>query len=390
MANILERKSVFAAKKETVYGTDPGSWVAADAIAADEGLEMPSYNPDMQDRNVLRNSFFKLPQVRGAETDVSGNVTMELAGKGTTGGAPESSVLWESAIGAVSTIAGSSTTTTGSTTTVVELTTGGVAAGSFVVGDVIVVQDTTNAFGVTWITGIATDALTVSPALGVAPPTGMTVSRASTLYKPALTEQVSFYAKFWQGDTYVYGFPGCKVSQLTMDFTTGEIIRPQFTFGAQKTLAGVAQASATGLGGAATYDGQDPLVAVLMEFEIGGTVYNVSNASLEITNEHYKSLAVTTEGITEIIRTGGMISGSFSLEMEDIQPETDFRADTTAALRIAAVRSSVGNAVAISMPAIRYTGTPKSVDSGIYKYDIAYTALAPSGVDANTINVSFL
>jgi hypothetical protein len=390
MANILERKSVFGAKKESTFGVDPGSWVPADGIAAEEGLDVPSYNPDMQERNVIANSFFAKPKIRGAETDVSGSVQLELAGSGSAAGAPESAVLWESAIGATSALTGNAAETVGgSTTTALELDTGDVAADSIVVGDVVFVQDATNGFSVTWVTAIATDQLTVSPALAIAPGTGVPVHRACTRYNPHLTEQVSFYTKFWQGDTFLFEVPGCKVSSLTIDFTTGEIIKPTFNYNGQKTEAGVAETSATGLGGAATFDAQDPLVAVLMEFEIGGSVYAVSNASLEITNEHYKSLAITTDGITDILRTGGMISGSFSLEMEDLAPETAFRADTTAVLRIAAARSVVGNAVAFELPEIRYTAAPKTVDSGIYKYDMSFDCQSPSNVDANTIRVSF-
>jgi len=386
--SILERKSTFAAKKESAYSVDPGSWAAADAIAVLEGLEVPSYAPDVQERNVIRNSMFNLPGVRGAEMDVGGNASLELHGSGTPGTAPESSILWESAVGAVSTVAGTGTTASGSTTTSIELGTG--EGATFSVDDAIVIQDGTNGYTVTWVTGISTDTLTVSPACATAPAAGVTVSRAATLYQPTMNEQSSFYVKFWQGDTYRYDVPGCKVSQLTMDFTTGEIIKPQFTYSGKNTVAGVAQAAATGLGATPAYDDTDPLVAVLMAFELGGSTLAVSNAAFEVNNEHYKTTAVTTSGISKLSRVKGAISGSFSLEFENTDIETAFRADTPAVLKLAAVKSVSGNAVAVRIPEIRYTAAPKSIDSGIYKYDVTWAAAAPSGVDANAIFLSFL
>jgi len=387
--SILERKSVFAAKKESSYGVDPGSWVAADAIAVLEGIEVPSYTPDIQERNVIRNSMFSLPSVRGAETDVSGNITVELHGNGVTAGAaPESSILWESGIGSVATVAGTGTTEAACTTTSIILGAG--EGATFAVDDAIIVQDAVNGYSVAWVTGISTDTLTVSPACSGAPAAGVTVSRAATLYRPTLNDQVSFYTKFWQGDTYRYDIPGCMVSQITMDFTTGEIIKPQFGYSGKNTAAGTTQDAATGLGGSPAYDDADPLVAVSMAFEIGGSTFAVSNAAVEISNEHYKRLAVTTSGIQNMSRVKGKISGSFSLEVEDLTIETAFRSDTTAVLKLAALKSVAGNAFAVRIPEIRYTAVPKTLDSGIYKYDVTWEAAAPSGVDADAIFISFL
>jgi hypothetical protein len=372
MAEYLEARSVLGIKKEATYGTDP-TLAAADLIEHNEGVAIPTYNPEMQDRAVIRDTFSTLAQVRGAELNAEGTLNFELHGSGTPATPPETDPLWEAAIG----VGNSSTASAvASATSATEFTVTATEGSNFAVGDAVLIDPAGGggtAYEVAWITVIATDTLTVSPALSATPAVAAAVG-AGYHYKLNKAELESFYLKYWKqnpdGSEYVRtGAAGCKISQLAMSMATGEIIVPAFNFMAKNTLVPNDSSDAVPTG--PSYDTTDPLVATLMVVTIGGVTYDVSDVAFEINNELFKRTAVTTSGITKVIRTKRQVQGSFSLLYENKTIEDALRADTRAELVLVA-GSAAGNMFAVRFPTIRYIETPVTVDSRLFKYDVSF------------------
>lgn len=354
------------------YGVDP-TIAAADIIEFNDDSNIPRYKPDMQERNVVRNTYSQMAKVRGAELNAEGALNLELHGSGTAGVAPEASPLWECALGEKNVSTASTThATTACTTTTLELVTSGGAG--FKVGDAVLINgaDLTVAVSgveVAWVTSITDDELTVSPAFSSVPKISVAVG-AGVHYKLGKNDLKSFYMKYWQGDANLYASSGCKVQSVSIGMTTGEIIKPAFAFMAKDTKAPTDEAYSLG---APSYDDQDPLVALMMAVRIAGVTYHVSDLSIELANEIYKRTSVTTSGIQKGIRTARTVSGSFSLLYENKDIEDAFRADTTAEL-IAVAGDTAGNVFGLRLGKIRYTETPVSVDSGLFKYDVSFEA----------------
>lgn len=361
------------------YAADP-TIAAADVIefVSPFGLE-----PDRAEieRNVIRDTFDDLASVQGDES-VAGDITVELKGSGTPGTPAETDPLYHCAVGErrVST---ASATVSGSTTGLVELDTAdGV---NHRVGEAIMLDPTaggTGAYEVTFVTAIVSDQLAVSPALSVAPPTGRAIA-AGVHYTVSKNELKSFWCNFWRGDVTLEVYKGCKVNSLTMEFRTGQPVNPRFSVKAKETAAPTS--AAYGLG-TPTYDSTDVHIARYMVVKVGGVLYPVSDISFTLTNDLYEQKAVTTAGLQKLLRTRRQVTGSFSMVYENKDIETAFRNGTTAELIIVSSKGDAaltpGNTFAIRMPKIRYTKAGKTVDSGIFKWDIPFKAVLTLGEDS--------
>lgn len=322
--------------------------------------------------------------IRGAEFEAGGGLSIELHGSGTPATAPDSDVLWECAMGVKNTSsAGVTHATTVSTATTVELVSGDGA--NFAVGDAILIDPTGGTtYEVVWVTAIATDQLTVSPAMSSIPGAGVDVG-AGVHYKLSTAELKSFWGSLWLGDQERYDFPGSKVDKMSMSFASGELATPQFDFQSKNTVAPVNGAYSLGT---PTYDSTSPLVAVNMTVTMAGTSYSVSDVALEVNNDMFKRKDVTSTGISKVIRTGRTVGGSFSLLYEDSVVDDTMRADTKLELVIVA-GDTAGNVFAVRMPKIRYVEIPVSVNEGIYQYDVTFEADLTSAEDELT-SISFL
>lgn len=392
MVEALKRTSTFACKTETTFGVDP-------SIASTDVMEIVDFAPndsyDSIERLVVSNSLDPLAPIRGAET-LDGNIDIELHGSGTAGNPPESSPLWKGGVGpqTATTATTVANPATGATTTNVPLTTGGVAASGLAVGDAILINPdgAANNNQVTWITAIATDDLTVSPALSAAPVAGQSVG-AGVHYKLSTTALASFFCSFWRGNIVREDYSGCKIEDISMDFSSGSAVLPSFKF--QGKAQGTPVTEIYGLGPPA-YDSGGLHVARYATFSLDGTTTPVTNAALSIAHDQVRRLDITSSGTNSIIATGRTVSGSFSLPYSDSALETAFMNDTNAELVIVTsdggLDLTVGNTFAIRMPQIRYSSAAKTEDSGIYQYDMAFTAakdVAVSG-ESSITSVSFL
>ena len=144
------------------YGIDP-TLAAANIIEFLDDISIPRYAPEMQERNVVRNTFSPLAKVRGAEINAEGSINVELHGSGTPATPPETDPLWECAIG-VKNLSVASLVATGTSATEIIVTAS--EGSNFSVGDAVLVGvNAGETEEVAWITGISTDTLTLSPAL---------------------------------------------------------------------------------------------------------------------------------------------------------------------------------------------------------------------------------
>lgn len=342
------------------------------------------------ERNVVRNTFDKLASIAGDET-VTGDITVEMHNSGTAGSVADADPLWLSAIGERTTSTASTThaSTPCTTTSLVLVASGGLG---FKVGDAVCVDVSaggTGVYEVAWITVIATDTLTITPALSLAPPTGRAVL-AGVHYKLSKNELKSFWCQFWRGDVVRETYRGCKVSNLAIDYPVGGIILPKFTVQAKDTAAPVSESYTLG---AATYDSGAPHIGRYMVIRMkigGGSMLStpLSAATFNLANELYRVTDLTSAGTLRYVRTQRLVSGTFQLLYENSTIEDAFRAGTNAELILVssagASALTPGNIAAVRIPIIRYTTMTKPVDAGIYKYDIAWEAAPNLGEDTIT------
>lgn len=366
MAIIREQESVLAIKIEATYGVDPVV-DATNIIEFNAGAKIPEYDPDTQERNVIRNTASDRDSVIGAELNASGELSLELHGSGVAATpTPESDPLWECAIGAKTAKTGSTTVAAGTpTTTTFSLT----AATGFADGDAITVV-TTNGTEAVFITGLTGVAVTCSPALSVAPAVGAAVKNIGVKYTLISGDHKSFWMSYWFGNAIRRNVPGNKINKLSLDFSTGKLINPSFSFDSQKTQAPITESCS--FLGSATFDTANPLVATNMGVTIGGVTYPVESCKVELDLPQYKRQAVTGSGISNIIRAGKRkVTGSFSLLYENSTVETALRAGTKGDL-ILICNGGLGNIYAVRMPAIKYLKAPISSDNGLYKLDVTF------------------
>lgn len=369
MAIALVRKSTLAVKKEATYGIMPS--IASTDVISMAGV--PSFNStfDQVEDPTIRNSLDKWGTVRGAES-VSCEISVPCRGSGTAGTAMDADVLFECAMGAKNTSTASTThASSACTTTSIVLVSGGGA--NFAVGDAVLI-----AGEVTWVAAKATDTLTVSPALASAPGLGAAVG-AGVHYKLG-SDRLSFAAKFWRGDITREDYVGNVVESFNMDFATGQTPVPKFACQGKSMSSPVAEGYALG---APSLDSSNLLVATNMGVTIGGVIYKVGNIAVSVAYDIYKRMSVVSAGTQDIIQTGRTVSGSFSLIYEDKTVEDTFRADTQSEARIV-IGSTAGNMFALRIPKMRFTETPKSEESGCFKYDVSFISVPTSGNDTIT------
>ena len=241
---------------------------------------------------------------------------------------------------------------------------------------------------VTWITSKSTDDLSISPTLSAAPDQ-YTDLRAGTFYKFTLNDLPSFWLTYWRGDVVEENYGGNKISQLEMDLTIGQIVKPKFTFG------GVSCTKASGSYslGSPTLTSGYPLVAMSQSIKIGGTTYNCDRFNLRITNEIYDDKDITSSGIKQKIHTGRKVEGSFSLLHRSLDIYEMFKNETTAEAVIIIGRNGfvTGQCVALRIPKMKFVKTPVGADNKLFKYDVSWEAdIGTVGSEDTITSLAFL
>ena len=238
----------------------------------------------------------------------------------------------------------------------------------------------------TRITNIATDTLTVSPAVSAAP-VQYTPIRAGIHYMLSTAELPSFWLQYWRGDLRKESYAGHKVDSLEIDLQSGQKVVAKFT---SMGLSMVKAAGAYGLG-VPTFNAAEPLVAQSQFVTIAGASVPCDKFNFKLANTLYDRKDITTPGISKRIHMSREISGSFSVVYESDDIYDAFMADTRceALLTIGRLGMIDGNAIIISIPKLKYTDVPMSLDTEIYKYDAAWMGEASDTGEDSLGAISF-
>jgi|GEM_PF-4580573 len=218
-----------------------------------------------------------------------------------------------------------------------------------------------------------TDVLTVSPALSAAPDR-YTDLRSSVNYQFSLSDLPSFWIDLWRGDVVHEEYGGNKVDSLEINFETGKVIVPKFSFNG---VSFNKETGSYGLG-APSFNDEVPVVAKNMRVLIGGSSHNCDKFSFKISNEIYDDKDLTTDGIGQKIHTARTVEGSFSELYRSLAIYTAFKNDTQSTAIIVCGRDgkvTAGNAIVLIVPAMRYIKTPITKDNNLFKYDVSYKAM---------------
>ena len=232
MANELQRASVFAIKEETTVGTLVSPDAASQFIPLRPGFSM---TPNLEElaNDELENSIGAKKSLTGKESP-EGSHPAYLKHSNTEGTAPETILLYESAMGdktenatEYDTVGGSTAGTSTAAATVVVDTGEGA---QFEVGQGLLIKDGTNGRSVRNITGISGDTLTLNFNLDNAPASGVNLGRA-ILVKPASTGHPSYSAWAYNANGgLIQAAAGCRTNSITSTFTAGQQAEVEFSY----------------------------------------------------------------------------------------------------------------------------------------------------------------
>ena len=230
----LTREVEIAVQEEATYGTSPGAVAGTDMFKQTSRLMLSPkrarYYRD-QDADYQQASVLSPAQKGRESTDVK--IDMDAVPSGlSTPTEPDIDVLLKTHFGFKHKATAHTTTTAGSTTTSIVLTAGGGAASGVAIGDLIAIDvDAALGYEVRRVTNVATDTLTVTPALGAAPATGRTV-KLGTTYKFLNTATLSLYLSQWIGGAGVrHSVPGVIITDMEASCAfDNETPMPKFSF----------------------------------------------------------------------------------------------------------------------------------------------------------------
>jgi len=367
----LDKGSLWLIKEEASYA-DTGTVFSYTTDVVEMINPTMDANTDLIEREVLKNSLVKAQPVLGKETS-SGSFGLEATGL--VAGDLNGAVLYKSGMGneiaAVAT-ADVSAEATGNTVTTIDVPTG--TGANYTAGAALKVTFGATADEYVVIRSIATDTLTISPAL-VGTPTDVTDIEGLLSYTIARPSDpaVSFAVKeyFEDGTTPItYDYRGVVVSDMTIDFPLANIIKSTFN---------VAGAGFTVTSGVTDQVRQckdlTPHIAKNMTFTYDGTSYDVADLSINVASDIYDVEAITTDGLTNKLVTGkSNVGGSFSLEYAGVDLFNAYEAGTDGEL-FGLVETGTA-AFGVYAPKVILTGANKSIDGGVYKDNIDITMLS--------------
>lgn len=258
-------------------------------------------------------------------------------------------------------------TDAGSTTTGLVMATG--MGALYDIGDKVLVTG----IGVTWVTGITGDNLTVSPALASAPLASVAVTVLSS-------QLPSMFASYWIGDVTRADFWGLRVESMDMSIATGAVVSPKFSL---KGIGVSRNIDAYTLG-TPTFNTLDPYVGVNQSIVIGAASMPCEKFDFKLTNSLQDIMDVTTQGIQRRVRTARKIEGTFDALYKDNDIYAAVIAGTTFDSHLVISRDSLaaGKIVATRMKQLRYFKAPVNPQNGIFKNTINWQAQMNAGEDS--------
>lgn len=218
------RASVLAICEETTKGTLVPVTSAVQFIPLRPGFTLERAVEELANEE-LRAGIGEVRSVQGKET-VTGEFAAYLKHSGVEGQAPETSILWESALGEKTVNAVEIGTAGGSTTKILN-----VADGSqFYVGQALLIKDATNGFSIRNIDSINVNALTLNFPVTVAPAASVNLGKAIT-YAPLADGFKGFSAWNYVGNGHsLVVNSGNETLDVSLEFTPNEFANATFSF----------------------------------------------------------------------------------------------------------------------------------------------------------------
>ena len=215
---------VHFAEVEAAYGETTATPAAGDAFRSRTKTLMFKRVLERLDRDQDADRTMTVHTTQAGRESATWEVEAAITPSGVTGTptAPDMGEFFRAHFGTQDVGAAHSTCTSGSTTTLVEGAAGAVTTLGVVVGDWIAVV-TTAGIEARQITNIATDAMTVTPALTSAPANGSAIT-AAVSYRLSDTNVLSMILySYLDGDNFREKLPGCIVSdmEVSIDLASG-------------------------------------------------------------------------------------------------------------------------------------------------------------------------
>lgn len=379
MASYINKATQWLVKAEASYGVVPTFNYTTD------GVEF--VNPSMDgsteliEREIIKNSLVAAKPVLGSKTS-SGSLSVEVSAPAS--GAINGDVLYTSAMGIKLGAVAADTGASATIATVITATDGDLYA----VGQGLKVEFSGSDAEYVVIQSISSDDLTVAPALTGTPAnitqiTGLITYVIAAPDTPTTSFSVREYMEAATAIEYTYA--GCVVDSMTLNLPVGGIVTADFS------VSGAEFSVASGVTDQAKVCRDlTPFIGKNFTFTYGGTAYAVSDVTVNVNNEVYDTMAITTEGITNKTVTGkSEVGGSFSLDYTGIDLFNVYQNGTTGAL-YALSPVADGAKFGVYAPNVMLSNVSKSVDNSIYRDGVDFRCLSAEacidGVE-NTISV---
>ncbi len=370
------RDSFVAVMDEVTEKTFVVAAAASDYVQVEPEINI-NIKKDLKEREFINSSVGLAKPLTGMKS-ADASLVFEARSSGNGGVASDYHKIFKNALGTEVTRASDYTTLgTGSTTTTLDMNTG--TGTNFAVGDLVLIKKGSGNTAARFVTGKATDTLTIAPALaaGEVPGTGVTVCGAVT-YKPADTLGSLSLSVYW-ANAIREAVLGCKVKTLSVsNWKVGEI---------PKWSVGFSGLTYTRIAGAAphtpTYNAQLPPVVLGSYAYQDAVAIQINDFSMSIDNDIVKLSDMTDpDGSFSQRLTKRQIKGSFSPFLDDtsVANFTAFNASTSFSLMVVIGQKDSnddlveGSVTAIYLPYCVFSDNGVANESGVMHEKLAFQA----------------
>ncbi|MEM5807967.1 MAG: hypothetical protein QW818_02440 [Candidatus Aenigmatarchaeota archaeon] len=243
----LQRASVFAIREETTIGELIAPSAASQFIPLRPGFEQSS-EVETLENDELVDDIGAGKGLVGLETP-EGTHPAYLKHSGTEGTAPETSLMYKSALGEqynntteYATIAGS-TAGTSTARAVIKVGTG--IGANFRVGQALLIKDGANGYAIRNVREIVGDDLHLNFNLAAAPAAGVNLGKAIH-FVPKATDHPSFSAWLYGANGgYIQAISGCRTNNISISLPAGEQAEVEFGYSGVETFWNPVQITAS-------------------------------------------------------------------------------------------------------------------------------------------------
>ena len=373
IGNML-RDSIVAVEEESTEGTYVAPSGTGVYIQVEPDISITP-SKELNEREFINASVGLSKPLLGMKS-VEASLSFEARSGGNGGTASDYDYLFKNVLGTRTATSDATTTGSSSTTTTIDL----VSASGIVAGDMVYTKKGSGASSVRWVTGVASNTLTVAPAMaaGEVPGAGVTVS-GTVNYKPKDTVGNYLSLSTYWANTVREAVVGGQITNLSLaNWEVGKVARWSCT------MQGLTY---TRIDGAAphtpAYISQVPPVLLSASIFQDATEIKIKSFSLSIDNEIAKLTNIgDSNGAFQQILTKRTVTGSFAPYMDDtsVANFTAFNADTAFSIMLVAgtVDSNgdfnEGSITGIYLPQCIFTANSITNEDGVLMESLEFRA----------------